>query len=67
MGGKYPSGQEFNFYSYSPSTTAHVVNNWPGRMVFSGKELGSNVLTAARFTVEGPKCDPSRAAYEWFR
>lgn len=67
MGGQYPSGREFNFYWYSPAVTAHLVSTWPGRMVFSGNELGINVMTAARFTVEGPKCDPSRAAYEWYR
>lgn len=66
MGGEYPSGREFNFYSYSPSATARVVNTWPGKMIFSGKELGDTVMTGARFTTQGPRCDPARAAYEWY-
>lgn len=66
MGGEYPSGHEFNFYSYTPAATARVVNNWPGEIIFSGFELAENVMTGAQFTVDGPKCDPARAAYEWY-
>lgn len=65
MGGEYPSGREFNFYKYTPDATARVINHWPGEMVFLGYELAENVMAGARFTVEGPKCDPARAAYEW--
>jgi len=66
MGGSYPSGWEYNFGGYSPLTTAHLVNNWAGRITFSGSELGGNVMSGARFIVEGPKHDPVKAAYQWY-
>ncbi|KAL5363716.1 Inosine/uridine-preferring nucleoside hydrolase domain-containing protein [Aspergillus floccosus] len=66
MGGGYPSGHEFNFWGYSPAATTHVVNAWPGAMVFSGAELGENVFSGARLMVEGPSDDPTRAAYLWY-
>ncbi|KAI1334944.1 inosine/uridine-preferring nucleoside hydrolase [Xylariaceae sp. FL0016] len=66
MGGGYPSGHEFNFFGYSPLRTAHVVNNWPGKMVFSGSELGGNVTSGGRLMAEGPEDDPTRRAYVWY-
>ncbi|KAL2760969.1 hypothetical protein ACRALDRAFT_1066634 [Sodiomyces alcalophilus JCM 7366] len=63
MGGRYPSGHEFNFYADDPATTAHVINNWPGRMVFSGADLGQSVMSGDRLVAEGPPGDPVRAAY----
>ncbi|TVY12826.1 hypothetical protein LARI1_G009161 [Lachnellula arida] len=66
MGGEYPSGSEYNFYGGNPALTAHVVNNWQGRITFSGSELGGNVTSGAPLTVEGPESDPVRAAYRWY-
>lgn len=66
MGGAYPSGLEWNFAGLHPSAAAHVVNNWPGRMVFSGSELGDQVLSGARLIAEGPASDPVRAAYIYY-
>lgn len=64
MGGGYPSGYEFNFFS-SP-LTAHVVNNWKGSVVFSGSELGGNVSSGSLMIAEGPKNDPVRQAYIYY-
>ncbi|KAE8155331.1 inosine-uridine preferring nucleoside hydrolase-domain-containing protein [Aspergillus avenaceus] len=66
MGGAYPCGHEYNFYGYNASAAAHVINTWPGRMVFSGAELGGPVYSGARLTVEGPIGDPVKAAYQWY-
>ena len=33
MGGAYPQGREFNFYSYAPAT-ARVVGDWPTPVSF---------------------------------
>ncbi|KAF2502403.1 inosine/uridine-preferring nucleoside hydrolase [Lophium mytilinum] len=66
MGGGYPSGYEFNFFGDDPGVTAHAVNNWPGSITFSGTELGGNVSTGARLTVEAPAHDPVAAAYRWY-
>ncbi|KAJ9637124.1 hypothetical protein H2199_007410 [Coniosporium tulheliwenetii] len=67
MGGEYPSGYEFNFWGDNPLHTAHVVNNWPGKITFSGLKMGKNVVSGAKLTVEGPANDPVRKAYEWYR
>ncbi|KAM0278205.1 hypothetical protein ACHAQH_005320 [Verticillium albo-atrum] len=66
MGGAYPSGREFNFWGDDPSATAHVVNDFTGRMVFSGFELGGNVTSGSRLMVDGPTGDPVRAAYIYY-
>ncbi|KAB2575685.1 hypothetical protein DBV05_g5676 [Lasiodiplodia theobromae] len=66
MGGGYPSGYEYNFWGSNSSLTAHVVNNWPGKMTFSGSELGGNVTSGASLTVEAPAGDPVAAAYRWY-
>ncbi|KAF2493619.1 hypothetical protein BU16DRAFT_551412 [Lophium mytilinum] len=63
VGGQYPSGSEYNFYSFNPLSTALVVNTWPGPMTFSGAEL--NVTAGAALTREGPATDPVAAAYRW--
>ncbi|EOD45424.1 putative inosine uridine-preferring nucleoside hydrolase protein [Neofusicoccum parvum UCRNP2] len=66
MGGGYPSGYEYNFWGSNSSLTAHVVNNWPGKITFSGSELGGNVTSGAPLTVRGPSNDPVAAAYRWY-
>lgn len=68
MGGGYPAGHEFNFFGDDPSLTAHVVNTWPPAVpiTFLGTEIGEQVSTGARLTVEGPANDPVKAAYEWY-
>lgn len=66
MGGEYPSGYEFNFWGDNPVHTAHVVNNWPGKVTFSGLEMGKGVMSGAKLTVKGPANDPVRKAYEWY-
>jgi hypothetical protein len=66
MGGGYPSGHEYNFRGDKPTASAHVVNNWKGRITYSGAELGGNVFSGAPLNVGGPEDDPVRAAYRWY-
>lgn len=66
MGGQYPSGREFNFFGYNATAAAHVVSAWPGRITFSGFEMGEKVFSGGALTVEGPKNDPVNAAYRWY-
>lgn len=66
MGGEYPFGHEFNFRGDDPSHAAHVINNWPGKITFSGYEMGKSVLSGSRLTVEGPLRDPVKMAYTWY-
>ncbi|KAI1180089.1 inosine/uridine-preferring nucleoside hydrolase [Nemania sp. FL0916] len=66
MGGGYPSGHEFNFWGSNASLTAHVVNNWEGRVVFLGEEVGRPVLTGGPLMSKGPVSDPVRMAYIYY-
>ncbi|KAI0006448.1 inosine/uridine-preferring nucleoside hydrolase [Xylariaceae sp. FL0662B] len=66
MGGGYPSGHEYNFFGGDPQLAAHVVHNWPGRVVFSGAELGGAVASGSGLMFAGPADDPVRRAYLWY-
>ncbi|KAI0411240.1 inosine/uridine-preferring nucleoside hydrolase [Xylaria grammica] len=66
MGGEYPSGSEWNFWGDNPLTTAHVVHNWRGKVVFSGYEMGRIVLSGGKLIDYGPPNDPVRDAYAWY-
>lgn len=65
MGGAYPSGVEFNFVQ-DRTATAAVIGNWPGRMVFSGFEIGDSIFTGSRLFTETPATNPVRRAYELY-
>ncbi|KAH7304670.1 Inosine/uridine-preferring nucleoside hydrolase domain-containing protein [Stachybotrys elegans] len=66
MGGEYPAGREYNFFGDNPLYTAHVVNNWQGKMTFSGAELGGNVFSGAGLMKDGPDADPAKKGYLWY-
>ena len=62
MGGKYPQGGESNFM-VDPQATSEVVENWPSPIMFSGYEIGEDLLTGQRLYVETPPENPVRVAY----
>lgn len=66
MGGEYPFGHEFNFSGYNITATAEVVSKWPGKVTFSGFEMGEGVYSGALLMVNGPANDPVNAAYRWY-
>ncbi|KAK7757480.1 hypothetical protein SLS62_000495 [Diatrype stigma] len=69
MGGRYPSGWEFNFGGGGdPSVTAQVVNGWPRAVpvTFSGGELGGDVFSGAALAATAPPGSPVLAAYQWY-
>ncbi|EUC34479.1 hypothetical protein COCCADRAFT_25361 [Bipolaris zeicola 26-R-13] len=66
MGGDYPSGYEFNFWSDNPLATAHVVNTWPGRITYLGSKVGEAVSSGAILTTKGPMNDPVKRAFEHY-
>lgn len=49
MGGMYPEGKEANFYRPDPASTKISVEKWPGQVVFSGWELGNNIITGGEY------------------
>jgi hypothetical protein len=65
MGGKFPSGKEFNFYEAGYSTQ-RVVDEWPTPVIFSGFEIGDKIFTGKRLDTETPADNPVRAAYALF-
>jgi purine nucleosidase len=64
MGGEYPSGREWNFYQDSVAA-ASVVKHWPTPIVFSGFEIGKDVLTGAGLQ-EVAQPNPVRRSYELY-
>ncbi|KAI1498832.1 nucleoside hydrolase [Biscogniauxia marginata] len=68
MGGKYPSGWEFNFGGSDPESTYHVVNNWPRDVpiTYSGFELSEKILSGDRLADQAPADSPVLAAYQWY-
>ncbi|MEX2574057.1 MAG: hypothetical protein WD317_07160 [Balneolaceae bacterium] len=60
MGGHYPSGREHNFAAReSHRFTGAALDRWPTRILFSGYELGENILTGPALNV----LDPSHPVY----
>ena len=43
MGGKFPNAKEANFYRPDPESSQSAVKNWPGKVIFSGWEIGNNL------------------------
>jgi purine nucleosidase len=67
MGGFYPEGKEANFYRPDPASTKICVENWPGKVVFSGWELGNRVVTGGDFIKRSiAKDNPVWRAYELY-
>lgn len=62
MAGEFPEGKETNIRRDS-SASQYVIDNWPTPVLFSGFEIGLNVLTGLRLINEGPENSPVRMAY----
>ncbi len=64
MGGEYPSGREWNFYQDS-AAVASVAKHWPTPVIFSGFEIGKEVLTGVGLQ-EAAQPSPVRRSYELY-
>ncbi len=64
MGGAFPKGREYNFTSDGPAA-AFVVQRWPTPVVFSGYEIGSEILTGVGLR-KAAQASPVRRAYELY-
>jgi len=67
MGGGYPSGYSWNFWGSGPYIAAHVLNQWPGRVVFIGDDVGQFVMSGASLIADKSLSDPVRDAYIYYR
>ncbi|MFW6164192.1 MAG: nucleoside hydrolase [Planctomycetota bacterium] len=64
MGGKFPAGREANLIHDGPAA-AYAIAHWPTPIVFSGWEIGVEVLTGGRLA-ELPESSPVRRAYQLY-
>jgi len=64
MGGRFPEGREANLINDGPAA-ASAIERWPTPIVFSGWEIGNEILTGAG-SRELPAGSPVRRAYELY-
>ena len=64
MGGKFPEGRGANLINDGPAA-ARAIADWPTPIIFSGWEIGQEILTGAGLQ-EKPKGTPVRRAYELY-
>ena len=64
MGVKHPTGREWNIRK-DPSSAVHAVAGWPTPIVWTGYEIGVEILTGARLR-ELPTDSPVRRCYELY-
>ncbi len=64
MGGKFPEGQEANLVNDGPAA-AYAIEHWPTPIIFSGWEIGNEIMTGAKLR-NTPIGTPVRRAYELY-
>jgi len=64
MGAKLPEGREANLIHDGPAA-AYAIEHWPTPIVFSGWEIGNEIMTGAELR-RAPEGTPVRRAYELF-
>ena len=62
MAGGFPEGKETNVRR-DPLASQFAIDNWPTPVLFSGYEIGLEVLTGLRLIEEGSADSPIRMAY----
>jgi len=64
MGGKIPEGREANLIHDGPAA-AYAIKHWPTPIIFSGWEIGQQIMTGAGLR-KAPEGTPVRRAYELY-
>ena len=62
MAGSFPSGKEFNIYIDSTSSK-YVFENWPGKVIFTGFEIGREIKTGLKLVSSGATDSPVRDVF----
>lgn len=62
MAGHFPQGREFNVYNDSVASE-YVFNIWPGEIIFTGWEIGSELLTGLRLISSDVKNSPVKDVF----
>lgn len=64
MGGKIPEGREANLV-HDGDAAAYAIRHWPTPIVFSGFEIGKEIVTGAKLK-NVPETSPVRRAYQLY-
>ena len=62
MAGKFPEGREFNINMDSVASE-YVFNEWPGKIIFTGFEIGWEIRTGLQLIRSDIKHSPVRDVY----
>jgi inosine-uridine nucleoside N-ribohydrolase len=62
MAGRFPQGKEFNLYLDSVAS-AFVCSNWPGEVIFTGWEIGSEIFTGLKLIRSDIKNSPVKDVF----
>ncbi len=62
MAGRFPSGKEFNVYIDS-TASKKVFEKWPGKVIFTGFEIGSKIFTGLRLINSGIQNSPVKDVF----
>lgn len=63
MGGEFPEGKEFNLFK-DISSSLTVLNQWPTDILFSGGEIGSQIISGKSISKFDIQNSPVKDAYE---
>jgi purine nucleosidase len=64
MGGRFPEGREANLINDGPAA-AYAIQHWPTPIIFSGWEIGNEIMTGAGLR-KATESSPVRRAYELY-
>ncbi|MGD0754782.1 MAG: nucleoside hydrolase [Bacteroidales bacterium] len=62
MAGRFPEGKEFNIYMDSVASK-YVYENWPGEVIFTGFEIGSEIHTGLKLIKSEIKNSPVKDVF----
>ena len=64
MAGGFPEGTEFNVNQHAKASM-YAFQNWPTPILFSGFEIGVQIMTGNKVSTQGTKGSPVQWAYEY--
>jgi len=64
MAGGFPEGNEFNVNQHAKASM-YAFQNWPTPILFSGFEIGVQIMTGNKVATHGTKGSPVQWAYEY--
>ncbi|MGC1390632.1 MAG: nucleoside hydrolase [Bacteroidales bacterium] len=62
MAGRFPEGKEFNIFMDS-AASKYVYENWPGEIIFTGFEIGSEIHTGLKLIKSDIKNSPVKDVF----